>query len=150
KVMVVSPATDPSSATIQVWIELPNPNEQLKPGDTAHAAIVTETIKNALVVPGSAILPGEEGGKAVIVVKDSVAHKRNVQVGVQQGDKVQIVNGVLPGEDVVIVGGMGVDDKQKVKVVDANVPPPEEDEPEEEKPKGSDQKKKEEGKAKKQ
>jgi multidrug efflux pump subunit AcrA (membrane-fusion protein) len=150
KVTVVSPATDPQAATLQVWIELPNPGERLKPGATAHAAIVTETIKNALLVPTTAILPGEEGGQAVLVITpDSVAHKRNVQLGVRQGDKVQVLNGVLPGEEVVTVGGMGVDDKGKVKIIEANAPPPEEDEngPEDEKPSPA-EKKKDEGKPK--
>jgi HlyD family secretion protein len=146
KVTVVSPATDPNAATIQVWIELPNPGELLKPGATAHAAIITETIKNATLVPTSAILPGEEGGQAVLVITpDSVAHKRNVQVGVRQGGKVQILNGVLPGEEVVTVGGMGVDDKGKVKIIEANAPPPEEDEDQggDEKPSPAEQKKEE-------
>jgi multidrug efflux pump subunit AcrA (membrane-fusion protein) len=149
KVSVVSPAADPSAATIQVWIELPNPNEQLKPGATAHAAIVTETLKNASLVPASAILPGEEGGTAVLVITpDSVAHKRNVTLGIRQGDKVQVVNGVRPGEEVVTVGGMGVDDKAKVKIVDASAPAPAEDEPDEEGPKAGKDQKKEEGKTK--
>jgi len=154
KVTVVSPATDPNSATVQVWIELPNPDRRLKPGASAHASIVTETIRNALLVPATAILPGEEGGQAVIVVTpDKVAHKRNVQVGVRQGDKVQILNGVLPGEEVVTVGGMGVDDKQKVRIIDATAPEPEEDQDEDkgggEKPSPAEQKK-EQGNPKKQ
>jgi hypothetical protein len=52
----------------------------------------------------------------------------------------------MPREDVVIVGGMGVDDKGKVKVVEATAPEAEEDQPEAAAPeKGQDQK---EGKAK--
>jgi HlyD family secretion protein len=117
KVTVVSPATDPNSTTIQVWVEMDNPGEKLKPGSSVHVKIVTETVKNAAVVPAAAILPGEEGGTAVIAVVDSVAHKKNVQIGVREGDKVQITNGVRPGEEVVIVGGMGVDDKAKVHVI---------------------------------
>jgi multidrug efflux pump subunit AcrA (membrane-fusion protein) len=102
QVVVVSPATDPNSSTIQVWIRLPNPGERLKPGAAVHSAIVTETVKNAMLVPPAALLPGEEGGTAVLVITaDSVAHKRNVQVGVRQGDKVQLLTGVLPGEEVV-------------------------------------------------
>jgi RND family efflux transporter MFP subunit len=151
-VVVVSPATDPNSATLQVWIRIPNPGERLKPGATVHASIVTETIKNAMLVPQAAILPGEEGGTAVLVVSsDSVAHKRNVQLGVRQGDKVQVVNGVLPGEDVVTVGGMGVDDKGKVKIIEATAPPTEEEEPDEnapEKEKGGKDQKKDEAKPK--
>jgi len=119
-VVTVSPAADPNSATVQVWIELANPNEQLKPGATAHAAIVTGAIQNALIVPPSAILSGEQGGAAVLVVSaDSIAHKREVSIGVRGADKVQIANGVQPGEQVVTVGGMGVEDNARVRVVHA-------------------------------
>ena len=137
KVTVVSPATDPNSTTVQVWITAANPGERFKPGAAVHAAIEIGIIRNALVVPASAILPGEEGGTAVLTVSsDSSAHLRPVEVGVRYGDKAQILNGVQAGEEVVTVGGLGVDDKAKVKVVgaaeenadedeDAPPPPPE-------------------------
>ena len=47
-VTVVSPATDPNSTTVQVWIQLENPGERLKPGASVHAAIVTEGSRNAI------------------------------------------------------------------------------------------------------
>jgi len=121
KVIVVSPATDANSTTIQVWIQAGNPGEKLKPGASVHAKIITEEFKNATTVPAAAILPGETGGTAVLVIIDSVAHRRAVQVGVREGDKVQILNGCRPGEEVVTVGGLGVDDKGKVKVIDTSV-----------------------------
>jgi HlyD family secretion protein len=130
KVIVVSPATDPSSTTLQVWVEAGNPGERLKPGTSVHVAIMTEVIKATPVVPVAAILPGEEGGTACLVITaDRVAHRRSVKLGVREGDKVQILNGVRPGEEVVIVGGIGLDDKAKVKVIDPAVKEaPEEDE----------------------
>ena len=122
KVTVVSPATDPNSTTIQVWVQADNPGEQLKPGTSVHVAIMTEVIKATPVVPIAAILPGEEGGTACLVITaDNVAHRRPVKMGVREGDKVQILNGVRPGEEVVIVGGIGLDDKAKVKVIDTSV-----------------------------
>jgi HlyD family secretion protein len=122
KVTVVSPATDPSSTTVQVWVEIENPGERLKPGTAVHAAVVTEIFKAVPVVPAAAILPGEEGGTAVLVVdSNSVAHLRPVQVGVREGNKVQVLNGARPGDEVVTVGGLGVDDKSKVKVIDTTV-----------------------------
>jgi len=142
KVTVVSPATDPNSATIQVWVQADNPDRSMKPGTAAHVAIVTETIKNTLLVPVAAVLPGETGGTAVLVVADGVAHRRAVQLGVRQGDKVQVLTGVAPREDVVVVGGMGVDDKGKVKVVEATAPETEEEQPEAATPEKGDQKKK--------
>ena len=147
KVSVVSPATDPNSATVQVWVQAENPNRSLKVGASVHVAIVTETIKNAMLVPVAAILPGETGGTAVLVIdSDSVAHRRAVQLGVRQGDKVQVLTGVMPREDVVVVGGMGVDDKAKVKVVEANAPEADEDQPDDAAP--AKDEKKDEGKPK--
>jgi HlyD family secretion protein len=128
RVTVVSPAADPNTTTVQVWITAPNPGDRFKPGAAVHASIVTETIRNAVVVPVSAILPGEEGGTAVLTVSpDSTAHLRAVDVGVRYGDKAQIVNGVKPGDEVVIVGGLGVDDKAKVKIVGATEEKPDDE-----------------------
>lgn len=118
KVTVVSPASDPNTTTVQVWIEIANSDERLKPGAPVHAAIATEIYKAATVVPTAAILPGEEGGTAVLTVSaDSIAHKRSVKLGVREGNQVQILAGVNPGEEVVVVGGMGLDDNAKVKVI---------------------------------
>lgn len=122
KVTVVSPATDAATTTVQVWVEIDNPGGRLKPGAAVHASILTEVFKAAVVVPAAAILPGEEGGNAVLIVgPDSTAHKKKVELGVREGDKIQVLAGVRPGEEVVIVGGMGVDDKAKVRVVDTSV-----------------------------
>ncbi|MEI9974426.1 MAG: efflux RND transporter periplasmic adaptor subunit [Ignavibacteriota bacterium] len=122
RVKVVSPATDPASTTAQVWVECDNSGEKLKPGTSVHVKIVTELVKNATTVLATAILPGEEGGSAVLVIDaDSVAHRHVVQIGIREGDKVQLLNGARPGDEVVVVGGLGVDDKQKVKKVDTTV-----------------------------
>jgi len=129
KVTVVSPATDANTTTVQVWVQCDNPGEVLKPGAAVHAKIVVEIFKATPVVPAAAILPGEEGGTAVLVISsDSVAHRRLVRLGVREGNKVQILSGANPGEDVVIVGGLGVDDKGKVKIIDTSVKEADEDE----------------------
>jgi HlyD family secretion protein len=118
KVKVVSPAADANTTTVQVWVDIPNPGERLKPGTSVHAVIVAEEFKAATVVPAAAILPGEEGGTAVLTVgSDSTVHRKTVKVGVREGNQAQILAGVAPGEEVVVVGGLGLDDKAKVKVV---------------------------------
>jgi multidrug efflux pump subunit AcrA (membrane-fusion protein) len=143
KVIVVSPASDVNSTTVQVWVEAVNPGERFKPGAAVHAVIVAEQIKAATVVPVAAILPGEEGGQAVLVVdSSSTVHRRAVRLGVRDGDKVQVENGCRPGEEVVTQGGLGLDDKAKVKVIDTTVRESEdEDENAPEPPAGKDQKK---------
>jgi multidrug efflux pump subunit AcrA (membrane-fusion protein) len=144
KVTVVSPATDPNTTTVQVWIQADNPGERLKPGAAVHAAIVTGTIVNAIVVPPAAILPFEEGGSAVAVVGgDNVVHLMKVAVGVREPEKVQILGGASPGEQVVVTGGVGLDDKAKVRIVQ---PKKDEDEDEEDAPAGDEKGAKEEKK----
>jgi hypothetical protein len=49
---------------------------------------------------------------------------------VREGNQVQILSGVSPGEEVVVVGGMGVDDKAKVKIVTTAVEESDEDDDE--------------------
>jgi multidrug efflux pump subunit AcrA (membrane-fusion protein) len=118
KVKVVSPAADANTTTLQVWVDIPNPGEQLKPGTSVHALIVAEEFKAATVVPAAAILPGEEGGTAALTVgSDSTVHRKSEKLGVREGNQVQILSGLTPGEEVVVVGGLGLDDKAKVKVI---------------------------------
>ena len=117
KVSVVSPSVDPATTTVEVWIKAPNKQQALKPGTTAHIEIHTETIKDAVVIPTAALLASDDGGNRVMVVgSDSTAQERKVQVGVRQGDEVQILDGVKPGEAVITVGGLGIEDKAKVQV----------------------------------
>lgn len=118
KVSVVSPATDPASTTVQVWVQAENPGERLKPGMSVHVTIVTAVLKGVTLVPASAILSSDEGETVVDVVgSDNIVHQKKVELGVREPDKVQILSGVAPGEQVVTVGGLGLDDGSKVRIV---------------------------------
>jgi multidrug efflux pump subunit AcrA (membrane-fusion protein) len=117
KVTVVSPAVDPSTTTIQIWVRARNPEERLKPGLTAQISIQVSDIPDAVVVPSAALLTSDEGGdKVMIVGSDSLAHEQPVKLGVREGDDVQILSGVKPGDRVITQGALGLDDKAKVKV----------------------------------
>jgi HlyD family secretion protein len=118
KVTVVSPALDPNSTTAEVWVLAPNLGERLRPGSTVEVAIVTETILDALVIPAAALLPSPEGtGNSVLVVgADFLARRRTVEIGIRQPTVVQVLKGLDRGEQVVTVGGLGVEDETKVKV----------------------------------
>jgi len=119
-VAVVSPSANANATTVEVWVQIPNPGERLKPGATARVSIIAETIQNTLVVPAAALLNGDSGRQKVMVVSsDSVAHERMVAVGVRQGDRVQILSGVQQGDQVVTSGGLGLDDKAKVTIQQA-------------------------------
>jgi multidrug efflux pump subunit AcrA (membrane-fusion protein) len=116
-VALISPALDPGSTTVEVWLKLPNPGGRFKVGTPVHAVISGLTIPNAVQLPAAAILPADDGSTTVLVVgPDGAAHKRPVQVGLRTTEKIQIVSGVTPSDMVVTDGGYGLDDGTKVTV----------------------------------
>jgi HlyD family secretion protein len=117
KVSVVSPALDPNSTTIQVWVDAANPGDKLKPGSTVGLKIVAKTEENALVVPAEAVLTADDGTTSVMVIgKDDVAHQTTVKTGIHEGTEVQILSGLTAGQQVVTQGAYGLPDGTKVAI----------------------------------
>jgi multidrug efflux pump subunit AcrA (membrane-fusion protein) len=117
KVTVVSPAVDPNTTTVQIWVEAANPGEKLKLGSTVQVSIDAGEVPDAVVIPADALLSSDEGGdKVMIAGADGRSHERAVKVGIRSGDDVQILSGVKPGEQVITVGALGLDDKVKIEI----------------------------------
>jgi multidrug efflux pump subunit AcrA (membrane-fusion protein) len=120
KVTVVSPAVDANTTTVQVWIEAANKGEKLKLGVTVQVSIEAGDVPDAVIVPAAALLASDDGGEKVMVAgADSTAHERKVETGVRDGDDIQLISGVKPGEKVIVNGGLGLDDKAKIQIADA-------------------------------
>lgn len=126
KVSLISPALDPGSTTVEVWVKVENKSGELRPGTTARVSIAAGTVKNTIVIPASAVLKDDTGKASVMVVEAGKARKRDVELGVADGDDVQVVGGLKVGEQVITSGEYGIDDGTKVKVV---APDEKEDEP---------------------
>ncbi len=117
KVSVVSPALDPSSTTVQVWVEAQNPGDRLKPGSTVEVSMVAQTVKDALIVPAEAVLTADDGTTSVMVIGlDGNAHQTTVKTGIRDGKDIQILSGLEAGERVVTAGAYGLPDGAKVNV----------------------------------
>ncbi|HZD07984.1 MAG TPA: efflux RND transporter periplasmic adaptor subunit, partial [Candidatus Limnocylindrales bacterium] len=117
KVSLISPALDPNSTTVEVWVQAPNKDQLLRPGTTAQIAITAQTVKDGLVVPAAALLNAKGDAAQVMVVdSQSQASSRDVKTGITSGQQVQIVSGLKPGEMVVTEGAYGLPDKTKVKI----------------------------------
>jgi HlyD family secretion protein len=116
-VTLVSPALDPNSTTVEIWVQAANPDQQLRPGMTTQLAITAQTIHDAVVVPTAALL-NANGSEAQVMVIDgqSVAQSRDVKLGIQGPQEAQIVSGLKPGEMVINEGAYGLPDKTKVKI----------------------------------
>lgn len=117
KVVLVSPALDAGSSTVEIWVRLENPKGRLRPGTSVHVSLEGQAVRNALVVPKEAIVSTKGGSDAVMVIgSDGLVHQKPVQTGIEDGGRIQIVSGVTEGQQVVTQGAYALDDGTKVKV----------------------------------
>jgi RND family efflux transporter MFP subunit len=96
-------ALDPSTRSLLVEIDLPNPDHVLRPGTFAEVVLALREIPAALVVPPQAINNGTTG-QSVFIVDQGRAKAIPVQTGITDGRWVEITSGLTGNEDVVVVG----------------------------------------------
>jgi RND family efflux transporter MFP subunit len=119
KVTLVSPALDPNSTTVEVWVEAANRDGRLRPGSSVGLEMVANTVNDAVVVPASAVLKTPEGTTVVMIVQEGHAQTVEVETGVREADRVQITKGLSGGETVIVRGSYGLPDKTKVKIAES-------------------------------
>jgi len=116
-VSLISPALDPGSTTVEVWLKIDNKKGVLKVGTPVKVSITGRTVDKAWKIPSSSILTAQDGSKSVMVVgADSLAHRKPVTLGVQDAGDVQVTDGVSAVDLVITGGAYGLDDGAKVKV----------------------------------
>jgi RND family efflux transporter MFP subunit len=115
KVSRVAPVFDAATRTATMEIEIPNPGYRLKPGMYARVALTVDRQPDALTVPRNALVD-LEGTRGVFVIEQQVAHFRPVRTGLQDGERVQILDGAGEGQRVVTVGAMAVKDGDRVQL----------------------------------
>jgi HlyD family secretion protein len=117
KVSLISPALDPGSTTVEVWIKVDNKAGKLKVGTPVKVSLTGETVAQAWKIPNSAVLTAEDGSKSVMVIGgDGAAHHKPVTLGITDGEDVQVENGLAPSDQVITGGAYGLDEGTKVKV----------------------------------
>jgi HlyD family secretion protein len=117
RVSLISPAVDPGSTTIEVWVETSKPGSALKPGMTVQVQIAAATAKDALAVPASAVYKNADGTSFVLVAgADEKAHAKTVETGIRSATEVQILSGIREGEAVITSGGYALPDNTQIKV----------------------------------
>ena len=117
KVTVVSPALDPNSTTVEVWVQARNPKGRLRPGTTARISMLARAVPNSVVIPAAAVLIAPDGSTyAMVPGVDNKAHQKTVKTGIRQGDHVQILDGLAEGERVITSGAYGLPDNTKIRV----------------------------------
>jgi multidrug efflux pump subunit AcrA (membrane-fusion protein) len=127
KVTLVSPALDPGSTTVEVWVQAANPHERVRPGASAKVTMIAETAPKALVIPAVAVLTAPDGATSVMVIdaQDKV-HLKNVKIGIRDGEIVEVTEGLQPGERIATVGAyeLSKEDPDLLEKTKVQIEPP--------------------------
>ncbi len=116
-VTLISPALDPGSTTIEVWVEATQPTPVLKPGMNVQINATAKSVKDALVIPASAIFKAPETGDYVLLAGwDKEAHQAKVKIGLRTKEWAEIQSGIKEKDVVITKGGYAVPDGTKIIV----------------------------------
>jgi Cu(I)/Ag(I) efflux system membrane fusion protein/cobalt-zinc-cadmium efflux system membrane fusion protein len=116
KVVFIHPHLDPTTRTATVRAELPNPEIKLRPGMYATARITAELSANALLVPREAVIDTGTRQVAFVAGERGRFEPRQLKLGVEsEGGMVQVLEGLGPGEPVVISGQFLLDAESRMR-----------------------------------
>ncbi len=120
-IKVVDPAIDPTTRTFRVVGVVKNPDLILRPGMFVKAEIVTESHENAVVIPRLFVLT-RQNRKVVFVEEEGRAQMRNVELGLEGSERVEILEGLEPGERLITSNYETLRPRTRVRVTGEGVP----------------------------
>jgi RND family efflux transporter MFP subunit len=118
KVMFLNPSVSETDRSLKVVAEVPNPDETLRGGMFVKGMIVTGTRQAVLVLPRTTLVTWDvAGGKAeVFLVEGDAAKRVTVKTGLASGERVEVVEGLKAGDEIITRGWFNVKDGDKIKV----------------------------------
>jgi membrane fusion protein (multidrug efflux system) len=109
----ISPTIDVRNGTFRATAFIDNRSGELAPGMFARFSVAYDQHADALVIPRTAIVE-EDDQTSVYVVADGAVARRMIQVGIESGNLVEVVDGLAIDEEVVVTGQAGLRDGSKV------------------------------------
>jgi RND family efflux transporter MFP subunit len=103
--------------TMRSEVDIENPKFIIHPGMYGQFTFYLSKINRAILIPGMAIRKEKDKGYSVAVVRDGKIHLQPVEIGIDNGNWVQIKSGLLSGDKVVMMGKWHVDEGQKVNAI---------------------------------
>ena len=118
-VYAIEPNVDAATRTLKIRAQSPNKDKQFLPGMFVRVRLVLNEIDNALLVPSESLIPELEGYK-VFVANEAVIESRKVTIGQRSDTRVQILDGLTPGELVLTTGVLQARDGMPVDITQIN------------------------------
>ena len=117
---------DPTTGTIKLRAQFPNDTEALYPNQFVNIRLLLDTHKDVTTMPTAGVQRGVPGTFVYLVNADNTVSVRKVELGVTDGDRVEVRSGLVPGDRIVIDGADKLRDGAKINVraeADAGKPP---------------------------
>ncbi|MDJ0782015.1 MAG: efflux RND transporter periplasmic adaptor subunit [Desulfosarcinaceae bacterium] len=114
----LSHTADSQARVFPLELALDNRNHEILPDMFARVEIIKNEIPDGLAVPLYAIISRNDQ-HLVYVVEDNLAKARRIDLGIQEGWRIQAKSGLQAGDQVIVVGQRSVNDGTAVKVVRA-------------------------------
>jgi multidrug efflux system membrane fusion protein len=111
---------DPTTGTIKLRAQFPNEQRTLYPNQFVNVRLLLDTHKDVTTMSTAGIQRGVPGTFAYLVNPDSTVSVRPIKLGVTDGDRVEVVSGLAPGDHVVIDGADKLREGAKVVVRQPN------------------------------
>lgn len=105
QLVTVDNQIDTTTGTIKLRAQFDNRDEMLFPNQFVNTRLLVDTLKDAIVIPTSAVQRGAPGTYVYLVKPDNTVTVRPVKLGPSAGERVAIVSGIEPGDKVVVDGG---------------------------------------------
>lgn len=107
---------DPTTGTIKLRAQFPNETRDLYPNQFVNIRLLLDTHKDVTTISTAGIQRGVPGTFVYLVNADSTVSVRPVQLGVTDGDRVEVRSGLTPGDRIVIDGADKLRDGAKINV----------------------------------
>jgi multidrug efflux system membrane fusion protein len=114
KLYFIDEAVQPGAGTVKLRGVTPNPDRALWPAQFVKVRLILDVLKDAKLVPSTAVQIGQNGPYLFVVKSDTTLELRQVKPGQAQGDLLVITDGVQPGEMVVTSGQLQLSPGMKV------------------------------------
>jgi multidrug efflux system membrane fusion protein len=108
---------DTTTGTVKLRATFPNTDEKLFPNQFVNARLLVRTLDHTTTAPVAAIQHGSPGTFVFLIKPDNSIAVQKIQTGVTDGDRVQIVSGLKPGDEVVVDGADRLREGSKVRIV---------------------------------
>ncbi|HUL58272.1 MAG TPA: efflux RND transporter periplasmic adaptor subunit [Anaeromyxobacteraceae bacterium] len=114
KVVFVDPLLDPKSRTVKVRLEFPNPGGELRPEMFGEVVLQGQT-REGLRVPADAVVDSGTKKVVFVAVGEGKFRPREIRIGVSDGASVEVISGLVEGEQVVTRGNFLVDSESRLR-----------------------------------